>query len=265
MRKFLTETGKRNGTQTSTHGWVKLCSFTLIELLVVIAIIAILAGMLLPALNNARESGKSTTCKNNLKQVALAHQSYYSTWGYFPLNNKPTGWTGSKNDYIWWQHLNELGELPENVCKCPSIKTKPGDRYRVYGREKTLSDEWITYYRPESGLQCIYVKDNKGNNMATFLRLEKLKQPSGYISHVDSVDKNGLAHEEADVRLGTYGTYFLVHNRKANTARLDGHVESINSAGVIEFSKLVTRKAGASTSTYAYYYHVPGVKYTGSY
>jgi prepilin-type N-terminal cleavage/methylation domain-containing protein/prepilin-type processing-associated H-X9-DG protein len=69
--------------------------FTLIELLVVIAIIAILAGLLFPAMSNALEKGRRTACRNNLKQIGLAMMVFAGDHeGWFPLNQE-TQWTGS--------------------------------------------------------------------------------------------------------------------------------------------------------------------------
>ena len=87
---------------------VKMKIFTIIELLIVVAVIAILAAMLLPALNSAREKARGISCLNNHNTIGKAVQMYVSDNQdyFFPYSHWTGGVSGSGSQIIWWNRTN---------------------------------------------------------------------------------------------------------------------------------------------------------------
>jgi prepilin-type N-terminal cleavage/methylation domain-containing protein len=151
---------------------MKRRAFTLVELLVVIAIIGILIGLLLPAINSAREAARRMQCKNNLKQMGLGCQNHISTHGIFPTggwgwfwvgdpncgfkDGQPGGWYYNILPFIEFNYLHEMG----------AGSGGPGSAQAMLGAQQRVHTPVPTFNCPTRRICKLLDKPSNGTSIA---------------------------------------------------------------------------------------------------
>ena len=197
--------------------------FTLIELLIVISIIAILAALLLPALNKAGEKAREISCVNNLKQVMLSEQFYASDYN----DQMPLIVTG-RWGILYWPEILSTNRYVRNtkIYNCPSNQTKPSPNWNVYGMWRAANSGYGDKTWKDRIDELGGFVDIKASPESICYRSNRIRQPSATVIFADSVQIPGgkqIAYWASQEYLDGNKAVHTIHSTRANVAFADGH------------------------------------------